>query len=750
LIIVSFLKRVWNDLIKAQRYWPFLLPGAISLAYLAGLGFLTNSYGVYALQKQVLSLILVPLVYIALSFITGYFFIPQQEKMILLPIREVSLFKNERDSFLNRLASFFREVIRGWKGLFLWSAAVATAFFFIFPNSLPLLTQNHTLKILATGSQNKGSKGTIVEIRQLKSMDGHTFPWEKLKLAGDWQVIENELFSLKGGPDTVAEFSGPVPGGMVLSLRYMEDAGQVMVIWDGVKKDLDLYTIPGIIKDDELSGFSWSQTTFWEATWILLTNLFYFTGLFSLTLVFSLFIRLRVVGRHLGSVLMAITFAIIYILFLKGKFSYSEFNGIQPYFDSRSYMEVADLPLTAPEFWAGQRAFTLPLFYKLLDVHLADDWSHAMMGKVSSTQIWLSIGCWTVLAFALVLRTRQRWLKPFAFGIMLLFGLNLEIGIWDRLMLSESLSFSLFALLIAVWLLWGVLPEKMDWVGKSLFLIGVILLTVLYSFLRDTHVYFLLIVAAVIGAGVACKKIEAGWRKYYLAYVIVIVILAFVQNLSLAVGKRWEVPAYNSLVQWILPDDRARDFFVQHGLPVSEKLMKISQLSVVQYTEMIQQDPELAPAKQWIEQNWRSTYLGYLLANLGDSLAAPIREISTLLDDGALRYHSPIFPARPFSDDMLWVTRLAYVRSPWIEGLAAILLLIGCAVYWFQKTPGNSIGWVLSVLIVSIYPLMFIVWHADPAEPQRHALQIGIQFRVAGWMGLVLGIDWITRKIFER
>jgi hypothetical protein len=635
----------------------------------------------------------------------------------------------------------------GWWGLLLWSAVVAAAFFFIFPNSLPLLTQNHTLKLLATGSQNKASKGTVVEIRQLRSMDGRTFPWEKLKLAGDWRIIENELFSLKGGSDAVAEFSGPVPGGLVLSFRYMEDAGRVRVIWDGVEKDLDLYTTPGIIKDDELPGFSWPQTTFWEAAWILVTKLLYFVGWFSLALILSLFVRMRIVGQRLGSILLVLAFVSIYILFLKGKFSYAEFNGIQPYFDSRSYVETADLPLTAPEFWMGQRPFTLPLLYKLLDVHLVDDWNHTVMRRISFVQIWLSIGCWTILAGVLALKTRQRWLKPVAFGIMLLFGLNLEVGIWDRLMLSESLSFSLFALLIAVWLLWGGFPEKVHWVGKSLFVAALILLTVLYSFLRDTHVYFLLVAAAVMGLGVVSKKIGAGWRKYYWVYILSIVILAFLQNLSLVAGKRWEVPAYNSLAKWILPNERARDFFVQRGLPVSEKLMQISQMSVVQYTERIQHDPELAPAKQWIEQNWRSVYVGYLLANLGDSLAAPIREIPTLLDAGALRYHSPIFPARPFSDDMLWVTRLVYVRSPWIEGLAAILLVIGCAVYWFQKAPGNSVGWVLSVLIVSIYPLMFLVWHADPAEPQRHALQIGIQFRLAGWMGLVLGIDWLTRKI---
>ena len=57
---------------------------------------------------------------------------------------------------------------------------------------------------------------------------------------------------------------------------------------------------------------------------------------------------------------------------------------------------------------------------------------------------------------------------------------------------------------------------------------------------------------------------------------------------------------------------------------------------------------------------------------------------------------------------------------------------------------------VLAVLIVSVYPMMFLIWHAEPLEIERHAAQIGVQFRLAGWISLVLLLTEILRWIQHR
>ena len=116
---------------------------------------------------------------------------------------------------------------------------------------------------------------------------------------------------------------------------------------------------------------------------------------------------------------------------------------------------------------------------------------------VDTFQTWLSIISWTALALALALSLRQPWLSGLAFALTLFFSLNLEISIWDSLLLSESISFSLFALLLAAWIGMGLLPSKwqaglMGWALLS----GVIIITILYSFARDTNLYFV-----VAGAG---------------------------------------------------------------------------------------------------------------------------------------------------------------------------------------------------------------------------------------------------------
>jgi hypothetical protein len=57
---------------------------------------------------------------------------------------------------------------------------------------------------------------------------------------------------------------------------------------------------------------------------------------------------------------------------------------------------------------------------------------------------------------------------------------------------------------------------------------------------------------------------------------------------------------------------------------------------------------------------------------------------------------------------------------------------------------------VPAFLIVSLYPLLFVVWHGDAVEVERHALQIAYQIRLAVWMALAFGLDFLCARHIER
>jgi len=57
---------------------------------------------------------------------------------------------------------------------------------------------------------------------------------------------------------------------------------------------------------------------------------------------------------------------------------------------------------------------------------------------------------------------------------------------------------------------------------------------------------------------------------------------------------------------------------------------------------------------------------------------------------------------------------------------------------------------VPAFLVASIYPLMFVVWHGDAVEVERHAFQIAYQIRLAVWMAVAFGLDFLCVQVLAR
>ena len=703
------------------KFWPISLVCSLALTYLGAMIFLTNPYGFYTIRKIAAGLLIVPFLTVGILYMFGVFWTGRNQSI------------PRKDIF----------------SLLVLSGLVAATLTFIFPNSRPLISQYHRLELIASGDKNEQSAGSVVEVRQIRTLDGKNFPLDQLTLTGNWQITDGVLLSTRGSPETSASFYGNFSGGVVLSLRYIEDGGKIIIHWDGEEKTIDLYSTPATIEDFVYDGFSWEQLSPLQSALIVMTYGLYFLGLTTAVFLFFILVRAGLFRLRIGKGLLILVFLAITVIFIHEKFSYYDFSGVRPFRDSRSYVQNADLPINSWAFWTGERPFTLPLILKILDVHEADGWSHLVMERVRTFQYWLSIVSWVVFGLVVSIRVRQTWLKPVAFGFILAFSLALEIGTWDNLMLSESVSISLFALLVAAWLGWQKLFEwkAKRWIQGS-YLVILILLTVLYTFVRESNVYFVILAGLCLLLGIVLKKPEKNQRWITGVYILSILVIAFVQNLSLSSGNRWQVFMYDHLALRILVNDQARDFFVAHGLPISDSLMGIVNLYGYQYQDMIRNDPKLQPVKQWVEQYGVSTYLLYLISNPGKTLIEPIRQVPALLDGHVSLYYYPIFPSHPYSNRISDISKIFYFRSPPIEWLAGLLLL-GGSLFWIAKSKFNSAWLVLAILTLSIYPMMFIIWHGEPMEIERHAIQIGIQFRLAAWIAFIFLVDAFTIGVLK-
>jgi hypothetical protein len=623
---------------------------------------------------------------------------------------------------------------------------VGLAVSWFWPAAAPVIPLPGSLQIRAMGQQNPASSGANVEIRKITNLDGTPIGLKRFQLGGDWKIQNGRLVSQGQSPGALAEYHGPISGGIVLDLRYNVDGGQAVVTLNGTNSPLDLYSEKGVSYPQAFGKAVW-QNAGWQQK--LVTGLaFLFQVIGVALLVVGLWMLSRLQWRFLLPLLI-LAFSAIFVGYLRVKLDYAQFNGGRAFRDTATYVKTAEQPITSSSFWIGERTFTLPLVYKILHVDSKNFTQANRLKAVDSLQTWLSIVSWTALALALALTLRRPWLSLLAFGLVLYFSLNLEVSIWDSLLLSESISFSFFALLLAAWIGLGLLPPKWQaGLASWVCLAGAMLIAILYSFTRDTNLYFV-----VAGAGVMLlvsllmKSSFVIPRKIVNTYAAFAMALFIFQTATVQAGNRWEIHIYDHLALRILPNPAVRQYYVDAGLPVTPDLMAITQMLGYQYHDYLDFDPRMAAVRAWIRTSGRATFLNYMLSHPSQTFLEPFRQASQLVNGSNLEYRYPRYVMQPVPEPVTLLNDQFYPHQPWILWLTGVLMLTGLLLDWRSKKWHQPVWWVLAAITLSLYPLMLVVWNGNPLEIERHAAQIGIQFRLGGLIALLLILAWLQRAV---
>jgi hypothetical protein len=78
-----------------------------------------------------------------------------------------------------------------------------------------------------------------------------------------------------------------------------------------------------------------------------------------------------------------------------------------------------------------------------------------------------------------------------------------------------------------------------------------------------------------------------------------------------------------------------------------------------------------------------------------------------------------------------------------------LVLIIG--VLFIKPWKDARTFWLIALLLVLWVPHIYLVWHADAMEIERHAIQANIQFRLAMWLLVVLAADvWLVQRLERR
>jgi len=297
--------------------------------------------------------------------------------------------------------------------------------------------------------------------------------------------------------------------------------------------------------------------------------------------------------------------------------------------DTDSYVNTANAPLFSTGFFSGMRPITVPLLYKIFTPPGGYDTSirsEPSIGKlpglrelpgfsnIAFAQSIISVLCWMALAISLYMKLENRWLKYVSVSLVLLSACLPEIVSWDHVMMAESLSYSLFALLIAFSLpLFDIsffrdetAPKYKKWLAA-----GFLLTLFFWVNTRDTNIYFLEITNISLIIGLAISYVGSKFKKISRLGVTVLVVSSLIVIFHQAGARgstRLVNPLINNLTANVFPYSTRVEFMHDKwGMPNTPEI--ISNRASANYST-ITGNKEFV---RWVQKNGLSAYTDFMI-----------------------------------------------------------------------------------------------------------------------------------------
>lgn len=373
------------------------------------------------------------------------------------------------------------------------------------------------------------------------------------------------------------------------------------------------------------------------------------------------------------------------------KFDYDSFS----YFSSPS-VSSGRLPL-------------VPLVYLILRYNVR---------AISVVQALLGGVCWSVLLWELSY-VRERALRLIVMGAATWLACSTYVVGWYTAILSESISVSLLALLVALVARW----QRTGW-GVW----GIAVVVSLSAWTRSTSAYVVLAIGAV---GIVYGVFRS---RSMLAQSSLAAVMGLAATVVSGRGVLWQQPFLHSMSERILLDPGLTAWFVHHGMPLSESLRRLAGPYTVRTDAAYRQSPALAAFRHWMDRSGKADYAWFLLTHplwiLEGAFGRHEELGTTLMNYYATSVRRPWLPSG--IRDLLLNHRQ---DSLLVVGLADIVALAyaGIRRSWTRTT------WIWIALIGVGLAMLALDWAGDSWEVGRHSVEGTILTALAGLLLLCSG-----------
>lgn len=418
--------------------------------------------------------------------------------------------------------------------------------------------------------------------------------------------------------------------------------------------------------------------------------------------------------------------------------------------DTQSYFECAGRNFLSREGYTCSRSATLPFLYGLLSAgekveltHMAEPFfgSEARLAVQPGTerivrfQLILSIVSWLVFSWAAASLLRNAALKIFAVFLLLTFAFVPQLSDWDSILLSESISFSLFILMSAFWLRFlNAILNRKDTVEIALLALLTLISALFWTFTRDTNAYYLGILALT---SLLCGIASVRKKPLFTTCTAVLVSFALVglfifQQFTFRESERWMLPMLNNYSGNVFPYESRVEWFRSRGMPVSDTLLQTS--GSAEYNGIYEEKAFI----DWVRSNGISAYIAFMI----DHPLLTAQSVYFQMDEFFSENVQPFFYGAK-EDKPRWAEPLGNLLHP----LSSAVLLVVPALWLIliRKRSGSEERsvWIVFLLALTLGGIMLtvIAYLGEVRSVWRHVLSGVLMLRLALWLNLFALLD---------
>lgn len=423
--------------------------------------------------------------------------------------------------------------------------------------------------------------------------------------------------------------------------------------------------------------------------------------------------------------------------------------------DTGVYLEAMQPSILSWDFLSSGRPPTVPLLYKLLqpaDSYKLNTISEPALtstprnmklqpgfDRVVFAQILISILGWGALAWVIYWHFHHLVTRLLGALFILSFGLSPQLAEWDHVLFSESLSFSLFALMLAITILasqrlnnshsqkniinWGIV-------------IGWLACITAWTFTRDTNAYLLILTIPMIVTLLLIRKFRKNLPVVPLVTASVYLFILFnVQQISMKASHRWVLPFQSNLIYNIFPYPDRVEYFKNLGMPYAEEMSSLTDL--FNGPDYMNKSPEFM---QWIYENGHSTYTKFLLDYPLWATKTIYQQLGNLFAENLQPWYTGPRNSRPLN--YIIIGDFLHIKSQSII-VIDILLTLAVIASTFVAPDRERIGWawICLWLLIGEALLFFVSFHGDPRSTTRHVLIAVVPLRLSIWVLSILLFD---------